>query len=280
MISCPNCNAQLADEAVFCEHCGKQLQTSNVCPFCGKPLNPGAKFCSNCGKSIGSENAPKKNYVWWIVGAVVALLLIGGGVAFYLINKQKADEARLQQEQELRELAMKDSLEEVQYQQELLQQQEAEALQARTDEIRAFITACYSYHGQYMDKIKRYYSTSLLNAVNSWSAPEGLDGPMPLLFEKKWDEGCGSWCEIRNYKPTITEISTPDENSATVTATVAFDVHSAYEDQEYLESASHSDVFKLVQEGGEWRIDDLIRDGSSMKQKYSMGSEDRGKEIC
>lgn len=280
MVSCPNCNAELADGALFCEHCGKQLQTSNVCPFCGQQLNPGAKFCPNCGKSIGGDNAPKKNYVWWIVGAVVALLLIGGGVAFYLINKQKEDEARIQQERELRELALQDSLEEVQYQEQLLQQQEAEALQARKDEIRAFITSCYSYREQYMDKIKRYYSTSLLNASNSWIAPEGLNGPMPLFFEKKWDEGCGSWCETRNFKPTITEISTPDETSATVTATVAFDVYSAYEDQEYMESVSHSDVFHLIHEGGEWKIDDLIRDGSSMKQRYTSSSEDRGKEEC
>jgi ribosomal protein L32 len=69
-ITCPNCGAELPDDAVFCDQCGASLGSSgapavaaapapaampvaeNVCPQCGAPTIPGEAFCDNCGASL------------------------------------------------------------------------------------------------------------------------------------------------------------------------------------------------------------------------------------
>jgi ribosomal protein L32 len=69
-ITCPNCSAELPDDAVFCDQCGASLGSSgvsavtpapaaaalplaeNVCPQCGAPTIPGEAFCDNCGASL------------------------------------------------------------------------------------------------------------------------------------------------------------------------------------------------------------------------------------
>lgn len=69
-ITCPNCNAELPDDAVFCDQCGSSLGSSisppvaaaaiipaaageNICPQCGASTIPGEAFCDNCGASLG-----------------------------------------------------------------------------------------------------------------------------------------------------------------------------------------------------------------------------------
>ena len=67
---CPNCNAECADDEVFCASCGSNL--SNVpsqgskpegaptfCKFCGNKLEPGALFCPKCGNKLDGT-APAK----------------------------------------------------------------------------------------------------------------------------------------------------------------------------------------------------------------------------
>jgi predicted amidophosphoribosyltransferase len=65
-IVCPNCNADLPDDAVFCDQCGASLGSApqstpaapaaaageNVCPSCGASTIPGEAFCDNCGASL------------------------------------------------------------------------------------------------------------------------------------------------------------------------------------------------------------------------------------
>ncbi len=66
-ITCPNCNADLPDDAVFCDQCGASLSTApspapavaapappgdNTCPQCGASTIPGEAFCDNCGASL------------------------------------------------------------------------------------------------------------------------------------------------------------------------------------------------------------------------------------
>ncbi len=61
-ITCPNCSADLPDDAVFCDQCGASLSSSapaapaasgeNTCPACGAAAIPGAGFCDNCGASL------------------------------------------------------------------------------------------------------------------------------------------------------------------------------------------------------------------------------------
>jgi hypothetical protein len=67
-ITCPNCNADLPDDAVFCDQCGASLGSQapspspaaappapvgqDVCPQCGASTIPGEAFCDNCGASL------------------------------------------------------------------------------------------------------------------------------------------------------------------------------------------------------------------------------------
>jgi len=67
-ITCPNCNAGLPDDAVFCDQCGTSISSSpaaaapaapapaagreSTCPQCGAAAIPGEAFCDNCGASL------------------------------------------------------------------------------------------------------------------------------------------------------------------------------------------------------------------------------------
>ncbi len=60
-IVCPNCSADLPEDAVFCDQCGTSLSTNapgptpvdeGVCPQCGTPTIPGEAFCDSCGASL------------------------------------------------------------------------------------------------------------------------------------------------------------------------------------------------------------------------------------
>src|SRR5215218_1989462 len=52
-LSCPNCGAQLPDEAAnFCPECGTELpeETAKFCSNCGEELpDEAANFCPKCG---------------------------------------------------------------------------------------------------------------------------------------------------------------------------------------------------------------------------------------
>ncbi len=60
-IVCPNCSADLPEDAVFCDQCGTSLSTNapgptpvdeGVCPQCGTPTIPGEAFCDSCGATL------------------------------------------------------------------------------------------------------------------------------------------------------------------------------------------------------------------------------------
>ncbi len=67
-ITCPNCKADLPDDAVFCDQCGASLGSAapspapavaapapvgeEVCPQCGASTIPGEAFCDHCGASL------------------------------------------------------------------------------------------------------------------------------------------------------------------------------------------------------------------------------------
>ncbi len=59
---CPVCQAECADDAVFCNKCGFNFsqagapaQQPSFCQNCGRPLDPGTTFCPGCGaKADGS----------------------------------------------------------------------------------------------------------------------------------------------------------------------------------------------------------------------------------
>ena len=45
---CPNCNAEIPEEALFCQECGLPIK-QRVCPKCGAPASPTADICQVCG---------------------------------------------------------------------------------------------------------------------------------------------------------------------------------------------------------------------------------------
>jgi len=45
---CPNCNAELPEEALYCPECGFSAR-QHVCPKCGAPASPTADICQTCG---------------------------------------------------------------------------------------------------------------------------------------------------------------------------------------------------------------------------------------
>ena len=49
MIKCNKCNAELADNAVFCSNCGEKLLKNKTCPGCNAICENSVKFCSQCG---------------------------------------------------------------------------------------------------------------------------------------------------------------------------------------------------------------------------------------
>jgi DNA-directed RNA polymerase subunit M/transcription elongation factor TFIIS len=61
-IICPNCSAQVEDEATFCDNCGSPMMPSassagsggaqRRCPQCGNSVLATDAFCSNCGVSL------------------------------------------------------------------------------------------------------------------------------------------------------------------------------------------------------------------------------------
>ena len=54
--ACPNCAAELAEDARFCAQCGQPV--APACPTCGADVAPDARFCSNCGAPIEETRAP------------------------------------------------------------------------------------------------------------------------------------------------------------------------------------------------------------------------------
>lgn len=62
--NCPNCNAQIGKDAVYCSECGIKL-TSDVsdsdeseviqtktCPYCGMITDVNSAFCTGCGEKL------------------------------------------------------------------------------------------------------------------------------------------------------------------------------------------------------------------------------------
>ena len=70
-MKCPNCKAEMTEDAMFCENCGYKLEhepkkeEGNIevfCPNCGKAFKEGETFCDNCGTNLTDNHAmePRK----------------------------------------------------------------------------------------------------------------------------------------------------------------------------------------------------------------------------
>lgn len=283
---CPKCNSKLPDEALFCANCGEKVADISTCPSCGKPVARGSKYCMFCGVDVNNPSQtaqpvkPKEKHTGRNIAIFLFLMLVAAAAAGYVYYGYTQEQARIAQEKLDREQAIADSLEEVEYEARLKAEQAKAEEQHRLEELGVFINSLYAYRGEYRNKIVKFYTRELRAAYNDWEPTQELEGPQALLFEKKWDEGCGTWVLVRNFKKEIIDGTSPNDSIAEIAVDVTFDLYSAYDDEPFMESDSHKDVFKLKYESGEWKIDDLIRDGKSSKQKYRNGSSDFGREIC
>lgn len=73
MKECPNCKAQLEDDAIFCGVCGTKLEADDVqveetteseekfCIHCGKAIEIGSVFCPFCGGPQDVENVEEEH---------------------------------------------------------------------------------------------------------------------------------------------------------------------------------------------------------------------------
>lgn len=295
---CPNCGSQIPDGAYYCTNCGAKTNEMVTCPNCGKFVVSGTKFCMYCGSSITGESTngnaslqqpqapmqpmpPKKKMgAGTIALCVLGFLLAVAAVAGYFYMSYTKEQERLRMEQEAREQAIEDSLEQVRFEEQTKAEEAKKAEEQRIEDVSVFVRSMYSYRGEYRNKIVKFYSSDLKSAYKSWHTDdEFLIGPQALFFDKKWDEGCGTWVIVRNFKTEIVEASSPDENTAIVEVNVTFALYSAYEDEDFMQNDSHKDVLHLKYEG-EWKIDDLVRDGKSVKAAYRAGSSAYGREEC
>ena len=266
MVSCPKCGKLIMDGSHFCMYCGQNITgvPSNM-PNANIPQQPDEPKKSNTGKVIGI-----------IFSLLLALAAIGGYLYYSYVQKQE----QLRIEEELRQEAIEDSLEQVLFEEQAKAEAAKKAESDRLEDVSVFVKSLYSYRGEYRNKIIRFYTSDLLSAYKKWHTDdEELDGPQALFYEKKWDEGCGTWVIIRNFKSEIVEGSSPDEFTATVEVNVSFAVYSAYENEEFMQNDSHNDVLYLKYEG-EWKIDDLVRDGKSVKDAYLKSSSNYGRIVC
>lgn len=60
-VVCPNCNAEISRDSLFCSVCGAKVNenhsdrvpTGKKCYRCGEPVREGQEFCTNCGAKVG-----------------------------------------------------------------------------------------------------------------------------------------------------------------------------------------------------------------------------------
>lgn len=76
-ILCPNCNAEIPNNSLFCNVCGAKIEaqkpvnmpvkaSAGVCVNCGAPIEEGQQFCMSCGTPISIEmpNPPESGDVY------------------------------------------------------------------------------------------------------------------------------------------------------------------------------------------------------------------------
>ena len=54
MKQCVACKKEIADDAMFCSHCGAKVvvETTRKCPKCGEAVEARAKYCPKCGYEL------------------------------------------------------------------------------------------------------------------------------------------------------------------------------------------------------------------------------------
>ena len=87
-MKCKYCQAEIEQDAQFCTNCGKDLSNLPRCVKCGEILDDGSEFCPYCGTKQPKQESPqiekaKGKTKFWIVGGIIAILIIIGCGLFY-----------------------------------------------------------------------------------------------------------------------------------------------------------------------------------------------------
>ena len=129
MRTCSNCGAPLDNDALFCTECGtKAAPIGMQCPNCGAAVENNSAFCPECGTPMGGSSVPpyvsnqypqqpsthmgrstrsssdnitihpeKKSNIWiYIVGGVLAVILLIAGGKFLLQSKTDNETSEIQ----------------------------------------------------------------------------------------------------------------------------------------------------------------------------------------
>jgi hypothetical protein len=107
MRKCHFCHGDIDDAAILCPHCGKNTiagrvatpsepataPTTRTCPFCAEDIQHAAIVCKHCGRDLpaavakGLPSTPQTRSTprSTVVGIIVAVVLVGGAIALFLI---------------------------------------------------------------------------------------------------------------------------------------------------------------------------------------------------
>lgn len=129
MRTCSNCGAPLDNDALFCTECGTKASPIGMqCPNCGAAVENNSAFCPECGTPMGGSSVPpyvsnqypqqpsthmgrstrsssdnitiqpeKKSNIWiYIVGGVLAVILLIAGGKFLLQSKTDNETTEIQ----------------------------------------------------------------------------------------------------------------------------------------------------------------------------------------
>lgn len=95
---CPQCGAEMKENALFCGKCGAKYEETKVCPRCQAVIRENSRFCTKCGYKLFEQKERNNNILKFIIAviliiAIFALPLIAvpivvlGGI--YILLKKK-----------------------------------------------------------------------------------------------------------------------------------------------------------------------------------------------
>lgn len=108
-MKCPNCNAELGLDDLFCGKCGQPVAVAVEpslphvkCAICGAELGPGDRFCGECGaplvtipqKETPPPTPPKKSKRGWMALGIAAVIVTALFFAYRLAPEFTSEQPR------------------------------------------------------------------------------------------------------------------------------------------------------------------------------------------
>ena len=80
-LQCPKCHAEIEENTLFCEQCGRQIR--KLCPHCNNLVDMDAAFCDKCGNTLITEKKARKKRGKWIIILFALILLMGAAIFLF-----------------------------------------------------------------------------------------------------------------------------------------------------------------------------------------------------